>query len=95
MTDNKIKSHLILLGVDPSILGFGYLTEAIKRYDDNLKVMALYRDVAKAKGAVNEHRVERNIRTAVGKSHREGMTNKRFISQAKLELEAAECQDKQ
>ena len=68
--ENRIKTILMDLGVDPSLSGFGYLVEAVKFTIDDKKnktlrpIMKLYKDVAKVFDTTQQ-RAERSMRHAV------------------------------
>lgn len=68
--ENRIKTMLMDLGIDPSLNGFGYLVEAVKLTVDDKKnktlrpIMKLYKDVAKVFDTTQQ-RAERSMRHAV------------------------------
>lgn len=68
--ENRIKTMLMDLGVDPSLNGFGYLVEAVKFTIEDKKnktlrpIMKLYKDVAKVFDTT-QHKAERSMRHAV------------------------------
>lgn len=70
--ENKVKTLLLKLGVDPSLLGFNYLVEAIKICYEDPDVLyrgitkILYPNVAKTFNSA-PHRVERAIRHSIEK----------------------------
>ena len=68
--ENKIKTMLMDLGIDPSLNGFSYLVEAVKFTIDDKKsktlrpIMKLYKDVAKVFDTTQQ-RAERSMRHAI------------------------------
>ena len=68
--ENRIKTMLMDLGVDPSLNGFGYLEEAVKFTVEDKKnktlrpIMKLYKDVAKVFDTTQQ-RAERSMRHAI------------------------------
>ena len=68
--ENRIKTILMDLGVNPSLNGFGYLVEAVKFTVDDKKnktrrpIMKLYKDVAKVFDTTQQ-RAERSMRHAI------------------------------
>ena len=68
--ENRIKTLLMDLGINPSLNGFAYLVEAVKFTIDDKKnktlrpIMKLYKDVAKVFDTTQQ-RVERSMRHAV------------------------------
>ena len=68
--ENRIKTMLMDLSIDPSLDGFGYLVEAVKFTIDDKKnktlrpIMKLYKDVAKVFDTTQQ-RAERSMRHAV------------------------------
>lgn len=68
--ENRIKTMLMDLGVDPSLNGFSYLVEAVKFTVEDKKnktlrpIMKLYEDVAKVFDTTSQ-RTERSMRHAI------------------------------
>ena len=68
--ENRIKTMLMDLGVNPSLNGFAYLVEAVKFTIDDKKnktlrpIMKLYKDVAKVFDTTQQ-RAERSMRHAI------------------------------
>lgn len=70
-TENRVRTLLMKIGVDPSNQGYDYLVEAIKTCYENKKVLQLitkklYPDIAKKFGTTPS-RVERAMRHAVSR----------------------------